>query len=180
MINREEAQVLISQYLKNDRSHVISYSVELIMKKIAKILGENEELWGLTGLLFNIDYEYTADDIENRGNISSSILDGLLPEEAINAIKANNYVYTDYIPSTSLDKAVIATSSAVEFIIKVVKTTHSKKINDVDLDMLVEKFKDDSFVTEYDSSRIKLCKDVEFKINDFLNLVLQTLKENFE
>jgi len=180
MINREEALILINKYLKNKKNLYLAYSVELILKKLAKTIGEDENLWGLTGLLFNIDYEYTIEDKQNRGIIASRILEDLLPEEGVNAIKANNYIYTDYIPSTSLDKGLIATSAAVEFVTKVVKTIPTKKISDIDILLLMNRFNDSSFVSENITSRIKLCKDVELKVEYFLELVLKMLQENFE
>ena len=180
MIDREEALILVNQYLKNSRNLYLAYSVELVLKKLAKTIGKDENLWGLTGLLFNIDYEYTIEDKQNRGVIASRILEDLLPEKGINAIRANNYIYTDYIPSTSLDKVLIATSAAVEFISKVVKTIPSKKISDVDIELLMNKLSDDSFISKNVSSKIKLCRDIQIEIEDFLKLILNILKDNFK
>ena len=90
MINREEAFVLLKRYLKDADSFKFSLSVEAVLKKLAKILHRDKELWALTGLLHNLDYEYTARELENRGTISAQLLDGLLPDSVVNAIKANN------------------------------------------------------------------------------------------
>lgn len=178
MISRKEALILLNKYLKDKENLLVSYSVENILRKIADMLGKDEDLWSMTGLLFNLDYEYTIDNRDERGNLSSRILEGLLPKNAVNAIKANNYIYTDYIPATSLDKALISSVAATEFIIKVVRNTKSQKISDVTLEMLIEKFNDNSFISDNNKSRIKLCKDLEFKVESFLEIVLQTLKEN--
>ena len=81
MLDRNEAFILIKKYLRNRNSIRISLAAEAILKELAKKLYKNEELWGLTGLLHNIDYEYTLNDPEKRGVISSQILDGLLPKK---------------------------------------------------------------------------------------------------
>ena len=59
MINREEAFILLRKYLKDEESIKYSLAVEAVLKEMAKILYRDEELWGLTGLLHNLDYEYT-------------------------------------------------------------------------------------------------------------------------
>lgn len=177
MISREEALVLINKYLKNKDNLRISLSVEAILKKMAQILNEDEELWSLTGLLFNIDYEYTEGDKENRGTLSSQILEDLLPPEGINAIKANNYLYTDILPVAPLDKALMASEAAVKLIIDTSKSISSKRISDVSIDVLMDRFNDSYFTSNNSVSRVKLCIDNSFKVEDFLKLVLDILKD---
>jgi predicted hydrolase (HD superfamily) len=177
MISREEALVLINKYLKNKNNIKISLSTEAILKKIAQNLNEDEELWSLTGLLFNIDYEYTENDKQNRGILSSQILGDLLPEDGINAIKANNYINTDILPVAPLDKALISSESAIKLVIDASKSISSKKVTDVDIDVLIEKFKDSYFTSDNSKSRIKLCIDNGFEIEEFLNLVLDSIKD---
>jgi len=109
MINREEAFALLKKYLsRNDKMMKHSLAVEAIMKEMAGRLDKDAELWSLTGLLHDLDYEYTQKELEKHANLSAQILEGLLPERGVNAIKAHNYMHTDYIPTTSLDKALIA------------------------------------------------------------------------
>jgi len=177
MITREEALALVKKYLKNKESIRISLYVECILRKIAQVLGEDEELWGLTGLLFNIDYEYTEEDKENRGTVSSQILRDLLPEEVINAIKSNNYLYTDVLPVSSLDKALISTEAAVRLILETAETVPSKKISDLTIDSLLKKLDDKSFMSDKIVSRLKLCKDNGFDTETFLKLSLDAMKD---
>ncbi len=91
MIDRKQAFNLIKKYIKNESLLQHSLISELILRKLAIILGKYEDQWGLTGLLYNIDYEYTKDEPEKRGIYAAQLLEGLLPENCINAIKSNNY-----------------------------------------------------------------------------------------
>lgn len=179
MITREEALALIKKYLKNKENIMISLSVEGILRNLAKTLGENEELWGLTGLLFNIDYEYTEEDKENRGTVSSQILRDLLPEEGINAIQSNHYLYTDVLPVSSLDRALISAEAAVNLILQAIKTTPSKNISEIDINFLLKKLDDDSFVSDKTINRLKLCKDTGINMENFLKLSLDVMKNIF-
>ena len=176
MINREEAYILIKKYLKEEDSIRYSLAVEAILRELAKRLERDENLWGLTGLLHNIDYEYTAGEPEKRGVLSSQILDGLLPEMWVNAIKANNYTQTDYIPTTSLDKSLIAVDAAVGFIIAVAKSMPSKKIAEVNFNTLIEKFNDPNFASRYKRSRIAMSTHTGMDLKIFLALSLKILQ----
>ena len=135
MINREEALVIVKKYLHDKDSIRQSLAVEAILREMAKRLGRDEELWGLAGLLHNIDYEFTTREPEKRGNLSGQLLEGLLPERAVNAIKSNNYIYTEQIPITSLDKALIATEALVGLIFVTVSLTSNKKLNEINTDL---------------------------------------------
>ncbi|KYK20382.1 hypothetical protein AYK24_03775 [Thermoplasmatales archaeon SG8-52-4] len=174
-MNRDEALLLLKKYLKNKDNINYSLTIEAVVRDFAKKLERDEELWGLTGLLYNLDYEYTINEPEKRGVLSAMILEDLLPVNAVNAIKANNYMHTDYIPTTSLDKILIAIDTAVGLIIAIAKSTPSKKLADLDLKTVVDKFNDSSFANKYNRHKIKLCRDVGIELETFLGITLNKL-----
>ena len=177
MLNREEALVLLKKYIKDEELIKNSISVEAILREIAKKLGKDEELWGLTGLLHNLDYDYTRGNPEKRGILSANLLENILPEDSINAIKANNYMHTDYIPVTSLDKSLISAAEVTGFVITVAKSIPSKQISELDLKTLIDKFNDSTFATRFNRNKIKLCLDVGIDVEIFLKLTLLTLRQ---
>ncbi|MFQ5999253.1 MAG: HDIG domain-containing metalloprotein, partial [Candidatus Bathyarchaeia archaeon] len=84
-------------------------AVEAIMKSLAKHFGEGGNLWGLTGLLHDIDYGKTEGTPEEHAILAEEILKELgLPKELIRAIKAHNFQYTHIKPKTRMEKALIA------------------------------------------------------------------------
>ena len=180
MINREEAFILIKKYLKDEDNIKYSLAVEAILRELANILERNEEIWGLVGLLHNLDYEYTSSDPEKRGTLSAQLLDDLLPERAVNAIRSNNYTHTDYIPTTSLDKSLIAVDATARLIFATIHTIDSKKITDVNLEKLMNKFLDSSFASRINRNKIQLCNDVGIDLETFLKLSLDILKKKSE
>lgn len=177
MITREQAIVLIKKYVKDKELVRQSLAVETILREVARRLRRDEELWGLTGLLYNIDYEYVGKEPEKRGTLASQLLEGLLPENSINAIKAINYMHTNYIPITSLDKSLIAADAVTGLIFSTVRSLPSKKFSELDLDILVDKLNDPSFVSSNNRNRIKLCTDVGMDLEVFLVLSLNVIKQ---
>jgi predicted hydrolase (HD superfamily) len=180
MINRQQAFALIKKYLKDEENIKIALVVEKIMMKMAELLEKDKELWGLTGLLHNLDYEYCAGSPENKGVLTAQLLDGLIPENSVNAIKANNYMHTDYIPTTSLDKSLIAAVTGAGLIITVSRSIPSKKISDVDLARIVVKFHDSNFASRYNRNRVYLCEDLGMQLEFFLDLCLNSIKETLD
>jgi len=153
-----------------------SLAVEAILEDMAKKLGENSQLWGLTGLLHDLDYDFTKNDPEKHSQITVKVLYDLLPLEAINAIKAHNYQYTAQIPQTYLDKCLIAADAVSGLIIAAALVMPSKKLADVTPKTLMMKFKDKSFAAGCNRKRIELCEDMELELQTFLELSLNSLK----
>ena len=177
MITREEAFALLQKYLKDEKLIKHSLAVEAILRKMAKKLGKDAELWGLTGLLHDLDYDYTDKEPEKHANVSAQILEGLIPEECVNAIKAHNYKHTDYIPITSLDKTLIAADAISGLVVATALVMPSKKLTEVRLETLIDKFYDNSFAAGCSRSRIELCQDTGIDVEAFLALSLDVLKE---
>ena len=176
MINREEAFVLLKKYLRNEKLIKHSLAVEAIMREMARKLGKDEELWGLTGLLHDLDYEYTEKEPEKHANVSAQILEGLLPEMGVDAIKSHNYRHTDHIPTTSIDKALIAADAVSGLVIAAALVMPSKKLSEVRVETLLNKHKDNSFAKGCNRSRIELCIDTGIDLQSFLALSLNALK----
>ncbi|MFZ1082354.1 MAG: HD domain-containing protein, partial [Candidatus Kryptoniota bacterium] len=67
---REEAERLLFEYTKSDSLRKHAFAVESVMRAYAKRFSENEEEWGIAGLLHDFDYEMypTADQHPYVGN----------------------------------------------------------------------------------------------------------------
>jgi len=177
MLSRNQAVNLVKKYLKEQDNICLALAVEAILRKVAILFNKDQELWGITGLLHNLDYEYCGSNFQNRGIISNQILDGLIPEKSVNAIKANNYKYTNYSPISSLDKCLIAAIPSAELILYITKNSSSKKLSDVNLPLVITKVNDSSFAPKFNRSRINLCEDIGIDLKSFIKLCLNALNK---
>jgi len=176
MINREEALELLRKYIKTKNLIKHSYAVEAILGNVATCLGENQELWTLTGLLHDLDYDLTKETPEQHSIMTVSLLEGLLPPESINAIKSHNYQYTMQVPETTLDKSLIAADAVSGLVIAAALVMPTKKLQDVQLKTVLRKFKDSSFAAGCNRKRIILCEDVDVELSEFLQISLSALQ----
>ena len=175
MITRKEAITLLHNYLQNDKLRKHCYAVEAIMQETATFLKKDTHLWGIVGLLHDIDYEYTQNNPNEHGTISAELLNDLLPSNAINAIKGHNYIHTGYLPTTYLDKALIASDAVSGLIIATALVMPHKKLEEVKISSLKKKMNDTSFAKNIDRKRIQLCQDLGMDIPTFLKISLQGL-----
>ena len=176
MMDRDEGLKLLKQYLGNENLIKHSYAVEAILREMARSLDKDTEHWALAGLLHDLDYEYTKENPEKHGTMSTDILNGLLPDEAILAIKSHNYQHTMQIPQTYLDKALIAADAVSGLIIAAALVMPSKKLADVKTKTLLNKYKDKSFAAGCNRKRIDLCEDFGLELERFLDLSLRALQ----
>jgi len=173
MIERSQALVLLQKYLRTKNLMKHSYAVEAIMLAIAEKLGEDPELWGITGLLHDLDFDFTKEEPDKHSLVTINLVGEMLPEEALNAIKAHNFQYTAQIPMTYLDKGLIAADAVSGLVIAAALVMPSKKLADVTVPTLVGKFKDKSFAAGCNRKRIELCQDTGLSLEEFLGLSLK-------
>ncbi len=103
-MDRGEALKILTNHIHEKSLIFHSLETEAVMKALAKHFSEDENLWGITGLLHDIDYEQTKDNPEKHGFIATEkILKDKLPGDALHAIAAHNMEYTGVQPETKMD-----------------------------------------------------------------------------
>lgn len=177
MLTREEALSLVKKNVtkKNFVYHMLA--VEAIMKSVAKHFGENEHLWGLTGLLHDIDYGKTESSPEKHALLAEEILkEYVLPEDVIRAIKAHNYQYTYVKPETRMENALIACDAISGLLVACALVMPSKKLADVSVETVTKKFKSKDFARGVDRERILFCEKIGIPKDKFFEIALDGLK----
>ena len=83
-MDRQQALDLLNNHLKAENLRKHCLATEAIMRALAERLDEPVDLWGVTGLLHDLDYEETAEQPSEHGLRTAAILaDSDLPPEAI-------------------------------------------------------------------------------------------------
>lgn len=167
-MTREEAFNLLKKNIKNQNLIKHSLAVEAIMKELSLFFNENEEKWGLAGLLHDIDYELTKDQPEKHSLLSENILLPFgLDEEIILAIKKHN-PFHNLKPENLLEKSLYISDPLSGLIVASVLVLPNKKIKDLTVENIFNRFKEKSFAKGANREIISLSKD-------FLNLELKDL-----
>lgn len=106
MPDRTDAVALLEEWVENEGLRKHMYAVEAAVRHYARMRGEDEELWGLAGLLHDLDWE------KHPENHPLTAVDHLreagYPEDVLQAILAHRSDFTGVEPTSELDKVLVA------------------------------------------------------------------------
>ncbi len=173
-MTRDDGFELLKKYISNKNLIKHSLACEAIMRKLAKYFGENEEIWGLAGLLHDLDYEYTKDNPEIHGLKTIEMLGDSVNEEIKNAILAHAEKKN---PETKIEKSLYAVDPVSGFIVACVLIRPEKKLEIIDIEFLKNRFKEKSFAKGANREQIKTCETLGIKLDEFLSLSLESMKK---
>ena len=145
-MNREEAWKLLREY-NEDKFHIRhAITVEGVMKYFAEKLGYGveKELWGIVGLLHDLDFEKYPDEhcIKSQEIMKEKGID----EKIIRATASHGYGITvDIKPEHEMEKILYATDELTGLLGAVALMRPSKSVQDLELKSAKKKFKDKKF-----------------------------------
>lgn len=175
-MNRDEAVRLLKKHLKNKNLFKHCLAVEAIMKGVARHFGEDEETFALAGLLHDIDYDTTADDLTRHSLVGGEMLSQYgLSEDIVYAVKAHNDAH-GLERKTLLDKALYAADPVSGFIVAAALIRPEKKLAAVDVDFLLHRFKEKSFARGARRDSMAACEEFGISLSDFLGLSLESMQ----
>lgn len=176
MIQRVQALRLIEEHVKNKNLIKHMLAVEAIMEGLARHFSEDVELWGLTGLLHDIDYSLTESCPEKHTLVAEDLLKDVVPEELIRAVKAHNSEHTGTMPKSKMEKALVAADSISGLLIACALVMPTKKLEDVRLDTVCRKFKAKDFARAVSREKILKCREIGLNREKFYEIALDSLK----
>ena len=174
MLTRDNALALIESH--NPEPHMIQHALasEAVMRALAEHFGENADLWGLTGLVHDVDYPLTKETPEQHGLQAEGILKDQLPPEAVAAVKAHNSECTGMEPVTRLDFALRA-AETVTGLISAAALVRPTGLEGMQASSLKKKMKDKAFAASVNRERIRECERIDLPLDQFLTLSIAAM-----
>ena len=175
-MTREEALDSIKANIENQNTMKHMLATEAIMRALARRFGEDEEEWGLTGLLHDIDMELTEGDMSTHSKLGADLARELGASEAMaHAILCHNEAHG--IPMESkLDKALCCADPLTGLIVATALVRPDKKLAGVEAKSLRKKFKEKSFAAGANREQIAGCSELGVELDEFLALGLEAMK----
>jgi predicted hydrolase (HD superfamily) len=148
----DEALSLLKEFNKSDSLLKHAYSVEGVMRYMAP--GEDEEKWGIIGLMHDLDYERFP---EQHCQKSREILEERgWPEEYIRAIVSHGWgICSDVEPQSRMEKTLYAVDELTGLITAVALVRPSKSVTDLETKSVMKKWKDKTFAAGVNRSVIE-------------------------
>jgi len=151
---RQEALELLHQYNESDSLRKHAYAVEGVMRYIARKRGEDEEKWGIVGLIHDLDYERFPDQhCKKTGEI---LREKGWPEEYIRAAVSHGWgICSDVVPQADLEKFLYTIDELTGLVVTTALIRPSKSVLDVQVKSVKNKWKDKRFAAGVDRSIIE-------------------------
>ena len=177
---RDEAQQLLHEWVQSEslRRHMLA--VEAAMRAYAQYYGEDEELWGITGLLHDLDYERFADmeDTENGHPRTELRLfrEWDYPPELIHAVEAHA-TFLGVPRESRLDKALLACDELTGLILACAYVRPDRDLRSVKLKSVKKKWKDKAFTAAIDrEENMEFIEDLGVPFDEHVQRVLDAMQ----
>ncbi|HDQ44708.1 MAG TPA: HDIG domain-containing protein [bacterium] len=173
-MSREDALKLVEEHVqnKNLRKHMLA--VEAVMRDLAVHYGEDADLWGLAGLLHDLDYDQTANDFPKHGLITAEILKAHdVPESAVQAIKS----HAGHFPRQSrMDQALYAADPVTGLVVAAALMHPSRKLRNVTVEFIERRYREKRFAAGANREQIQSCEEMGMSLHDFIALSLHAMQ----
>jgi putative nucleotidyltransferase with HDIG domain len=151
---REETLALLRQYNKNESLIKHAMAVEGVMRYMARKRGEDEEKWGLIGLIHDLDYEQFPD--QHCQKTEEILKENDWPEEYIRAVVSHGWgICTDVKPESDMEKVLYAIDELTGLVVTSALVRPSKSVMDMKAKSVKKKWKQKQFAAGVDRSIIE-------------------------
>lgn len=180
MITRQQARSLIYEHVKNENIVKHMLACEALMRALARKLKVNEDEWAMAGLLHDGDY---CDEVpvEKQGiQITQWVREKgyEIPEDVTQTMAAHNWHNTGVEPKTKMDWALFCGDSLTGLIVATTLVLPSKKLADVTVENVMNRFKEKSFARGTRREDIALCEEkLGIPLEKFIEIGLKAMQE---
>ena len=177
-MDRAQARALMERALGDERLRRHCLASAAVLAALARRLGQDPEAWAVAGLLHDLDYDQTQQDMARHGLVSAAMLEPLgLEPEIIAAIKAHNAENLGLARLTPLDFALTCGETITGLIAATALVYPDKKLASVKPKSVVKRMKEKAFAASVNRDHVLLCGQLGLDLNDFAALALAAMQE---
>ena len=182
-ITKEQAEKLLDENIKDPITKLHMIESQAIMEALARRLGEDEDSWGIIGLLHDIDWDLTKNNNAEHCVKAKEILrEAGVSDFLIETIQSHGYGM-DEIPalkdkqrSTTIQHCLVAAETLTGLIIASALMQPDKKLASVKIESLKKKFKNKGFAARCNRELIRECEKAGIPLDEFLEIGLLALQ----
>jgi putative nucleotidyltransferase with HDIG domain len=151
---REEAWTILTDHVKSPSLVSHALAVEAVMRHVARKKSADEELWGVIGLIHDVDYEEHPE--EHLRHAPEILRSHGWPEECLRAIASHGWgLFTDVAPVTDLEKTLFAIDELTGLVAAAALVRPSRSVLDLPVKSVLKKWKDKGFAAGVDRNVIE-------------------------
>lgn len=180
-MTRKQALELLHKHMENPNLRKHCYAVEAVMRALAKYFKEDEDNWGVAGLIHDADYEKTKDDPKSKH--TKELIKWLEELDAKTDLKdavvshAWGYVEGAPQPKTRMEWALYCCDELTGLIVAVALVKPDKRLASVSVNSIMKKWKSSSFAAGVNRKQIEECKPrLGIELREFVQIALEAMQ----
>jgi putative nucleotidyltransferase with HDIG domain len=151
---REEAWAILTEHVKSPSLLSHALAVEAVMRHFARKKSADAELWGIIGLVHDVDYEEHPD--EHLRHATEILRRHGWPEECVRAVASHGWgLFTDVAPVTDMEKTLFAIDELTGLVAAAALVRPSRSVLDLSVKSVLKKWKDKGFAAGVDRKVIE-------------------------
>ncbi len=177
-MEREQALNLLKQNLQNQNLLKHSLAVEAAMRQLARHFGENEDQWGICGLLHDIDYKKSQGDPSTHSKLGYDMLkEQGLDEETCQAVLTHNEAH-GIAPESKMAKALFCVDPLTGLIVASTLVLPNKKISELKTENVLNRLPEKSFAKGAKREIINMCEGLlGIALEKFIEIALGGMQD---
>jgi uncharacterized protein len=176
-ISRQDAVALMEQFLEADSMRKHCLASEAIMRALAPRFGEDPDLWGLTGLLHDLDYDETRDTMSRHTLVTEkALLERGVHPEITEAIKYHNAENLSLTRSKPIHFALTAAETITGMIVAAALVLPDKKVASLKPQSVKKRMKAKEFARSVNRDHIKLCEEISIPLEEFIAISVEAMQ----
>lgn len=175
-MDRQQAWELLCEYTQSENLRKHALAVEAAMRAYARRFGEDEEPWGIVGLIHDFDYEKypTAENHAYRG--AEILRERGWPDEIVRAV-LSHASYTGVTRDSLMEKALFAVDELTGLIAAVALVRPSKSVKDATVKSVKKKWKDKAFAAGVNRADVEEgAADLGIELSEHIAVVLEAMQ----
>ena len=174
---REEAFALLKQYNTSERAIKHAQAVEAVMRYFARKMNQDEEVWGIVGLIHDVDYEQFPD--QHCQKAREILSENGWSEDLIRAVVSHGWgICSDVEPASDMEKVLYAVDELTGLVAATALVRPSKSVMDLTAKSVKKKWKDKRFAAGVDRAVIdKGAEMLGMERSDLITDVIMAMRE---
>lgn len=182
-LTREQAWELVKKYNTHGQDLIHYLESEAVMKEVAQKLGEDVDYWGMLGLVHDIDWGLTKNNVETHLTKAPEILkEAGFDDKFIEVVLSHGYGFQE-LPSlkdkkrTEKIQHALACSETITGLVHTYALMRGSRVSDMEAKGLKKKFKDKTFARAIYRDVIREAEKIGLELDEFFEIAIQGISK---
>lgn len=178
-MQKSKALELLHSKMQSQNLRKHCYSVAAVMCSLAKRFKEDEDKWEIVGLLHDGDYEFTKTNPANHAKLMADWVRelGETDNELLTGIESHGWFHQGKLPQTKMQWSLFCCDELTGLIVAVTLIRPTKKIADVGIENVLDKWNSKSFAAGVKREDIEKCeKELGIPLKEFIGIALKAMQ----